>query len=121
MRREDIPGALVLTGHPDRVPAPRPETAAGRRALLRQNGRPVLLARRRASRTPPRPRLAGLGPGQGPARRVLNRAYAGALAAVPYAEGPAPTWPIPGGADERDAWMLEFRHEHDRHEPLRRH
>ncbi|MFD5327625.1 hypothetical protein [Streptomyces sp. NPDC127092] len=288
MRRENLPLALVLTGHPDRVPALRLETAADRRTLLRQNGRPVLLARLDADRhgvtvhrrhgyrspvsplradearhrsdwlhriagelsasdrgplhagrllltrrsgfppyvwhtdlvrawptvhldwdrdgwngvlplrplsAPDSPRvkayrrqaregvlppvllwwlpefdgwlildghdravaalaegrdpeavvlahgadeetnalaragaieayerwLAQLGPGQGPARRAVSRSYAEALASVPYDEDSTPTWPIPGGAAEWDAWMLQFRHEHDRDEPLRRH
>ncbi|MEU6877330.1 hypothetical protein [Streptomyces sp. NPDC046712] len=35
---------------------------------------------------------------------------------VPYDEARTRAWPIPGGAAEWDAWMLEFRHEHDRDE-----
>ncbi|MFE5301441.1 hypothetical protein [Streptomyces sp. NPDC056632] len=45
MRREILPGALVLTGHADRLPALRMEMTDGRRMLLRQGERPVLLAR----------------------------------------------------------------------------
>ncbi|MFF5972390.1 hypothetical protein ACFY7C_12830 [Streptomyces sp. NPDC012769] len=60
-------------------------------------------------------RLADIPPGQGPARRALTRSHAAALASVPYDEAPTPTWPISGGAAAWDAWMLEFRHEHDCH------
>ncbi|MGW4161805.1 hypothetical protein [Streptomyces sp. NPDC004788] len=46
MRRENLPGALVLTGRGPAEPPPlRLEVTAGRRMLLRQAGRPVLLAR----------------------------------------------------------------------------
>ncbi|MFG3345039.1 hypothetical protein ACGF1Z_08220 [Streptomyces sp. NPDC048018] len=45
MRREILPGALVLTGHADRLPALRAEMTDGRRMLVRQGERPVLLAR----------------------------------------------------------------------------
>ncbi|MEV6328615.1 hypothetical protein [Streptomyces sp. NPDC051909] len=35
------------------------------------------------------------------------------VGSLPYDEIRNHTWPIPGGPAEWDAWMLEFRHEHD--------
>ncbi|MFG2328207.1 hypothetical protein ACGFMM_01140 [Streptomyces sp. NPDC048604] len=59
-------------------------------------------------------RLAALPPDAGSFREALARSHGGAMIAVEYSEAPTPAWPIPGGAAEWDALMLEFRHEHDR-------
>ncbi|MFE7806197.1 hypothetical protein ACFU51_16305 [Streptomyces sp. NPDC057430] len=47
-------------------------------------------------------------------RAVFLRGLAEHTAPIPYGRARTRTWPIPGGPAERDAWMLEFRHEHDR-------
>lgn len=57
-------------------------------------------------------------PGPDPERQRTARVNSLSDFAVtaPYWEARTRAWPIPGGADEWDAWMLEFRHEHDRDE-----
>ncbi|MFF3320262.1 hypothetical protein ACFYV5_32850 [Streptomyces sp. NPDC003035] len=49
-------------------------------------------------------------------RAASVRGLSDVAAGVPYDEARTRAWPIPGGAAEWDAWMLEFRHEHDRDE-----
>ncbi|MFG2641544.1 hypothetical protein ACGFYP_11310 [Streptomyces sp. NPDC048370] len=49
-------------------------------------------------------------------REAVSRALSDVAAFAPYEEARTRAWPIPGGPAEWDAWMLEFRHEHDRDE-----
>ncbi|MEV4949835.1 hypothetical protein [Streptomyces sp. NPDC053755] len=49
-------------------------------------------------------------------RADVAERYGWTVADLPYEEARTFAWPIPGGAAEWDAWMLEFRHEHDRDE-----
>ncbi|WP_418956741.1 hypothetical protein [Streptomyces tritici] len=60
--------------------------------------------------------LAGLGddPAKEPQRRWAVEALARTAAGLPYDRKRTAAWPVPGGAAEWDALMLEFRHEHDR-------
>ncbi|MFB7373231.1 hypothetical protein ACFC0D_25665 [Streptomyces sp. NPDC056222] len=113
-----LDGWLLLDGHDravaalaeDRAPhavvlamAEDAETTAERFAALPEYEEEL---RTRAFRgpDPERQRTASL--------RGLND-YA---ASIPYEEAATRAWPIPGGPAEWDAWMLEFRHAHDRDE-----
>ncbi|MFD7320959.1 hypothetical protein ACFV9D_07670 [Streptomyces sp. NPDC059875] len=49
-------------------------------------------------------------------RAASVRGLSDFAASVPYDEARTCAWPIPGGPAEWDAWMLEFRHAHDRDE-----
>ncbi|MFD9030570.1 hypothetical protein ACFVZW_05300 [Streptomyces sp. NPDC059567] len=49
-------------------------------------------------------------------RAAFLRGLSDYAAGIPYDEGRTTGWPIPGGPAEWDAWMLEFRHAHDRDE-----
>ncbi|MDT9693552.1 hypothetical protein Q5762_35580 [Streptomyces sp. P9(2023)] len=51
-----------------------------------------------------------------PARQRTVRGLSDFAVSVPYDEARTRAWPIPGGPDEWDRWMLEFRHERDRDE-----
>lgn len=100
LSREDLPGALALTVTGRAEPPPlRMEMTDGRRMLLRQEGRAVLLARvdadrdgvaliRRAGYRSPLPPLRADDAGSGPERRGPDRRhqYAGLLADAP--DGP---------------------------------
>ncbi|WP_137989604.1 hypothetical protein [Streptomyces vilmorinianum] len=107
---------------PTATTARRPRSPRGR-----TRARPCRPARRtgsRRQRRPPRstayfegmPERGFAGPDPERQRADVAERYGWTVVDLPYDEARTFAWPIPGGADEWDRWMLEFRHEHDRDE-----
>ncbi|MFF8274978.1 hypothetical protein ACF05T_02495 [Streptomyces lateritius] len=109
-------GWLLLDGH-DRAVAALAEGLTPRTVVLHRAEDAERTAELIAAMTADHEALTARGfPGPDPERQyeAVARGFAWAVADTPYGEARTRAWPIPGGTAEWDAWMLEFRHEHDR-------
>ncbi|MFF9910761.1 hypothetical protein [Streptomyces sp. NPDC013457] len=111
-----LDGWLLLDGH-DRAVAALAEDRAPHAVVLAAAEDDATLAERYAAlpayEEAVRTRVLR-GPDPERQRAAWLRGLADHVTSIPFEEARTRAWPIPGGAAEWDAWMLEFRHEHDR-------